>query len=449
MSRTAAPKRDQRTGTWWFVVDLTPTGEGKRRQVKRRGFSTKKAAQEALDNLRVAARKGGYVRPTRQRLAEFLTDSWLPAVRLTLDRDTWRSYERNLRVHVVPRIGAVPLQELDGAILNQLYRELLEDGRVTPRPALHYSEELRARMLQLREQGKSFGQVAEALRHEFPSEAAAITKDATAALQRRMTTPRRPVVAGLKPRTVRYIHTIIHAALRDAVRWGRVEVNAADRSDPPSAKSAKPPEMKVWASDQLALFLDLMHGDRYRPAFLFLATSGCRRGEALGLRWTDVDFERRVVSIRQQLTASGFKPSTKTDKPRVIELDRETLTALRAWRADQAEEKLLVGSAYQDHALVFCHPDGRPYDPERFSREFSRRLTRRPFTEQLPRIRLHDLRHTWATLALIAGVDVKIVSERLGHSGPLITWQTYQHVITGLQTDAAERVASLIFAHRS
>ena len=125
------------------------------------------------------------------------------------------------------------------------------------------------------------------------------------------------------------------------------------------------------------------------------------------------------------------------------------MTTLRAWRAEQAEEKLLLGSAYQDHALVFCHPDGRPYDPERFSREFSRRLTRRPFTEMLPLIRLHDLRHTWATLALIAGVDVKIVSERLGHSSPLITWQTYQHVITGLQTDAAERVASLIFAHRS
>lgn len=449
MSRTAGPQRDPDTGTWWFVVDLPPNGTGRRRQARRRGFPTRKAAQEALDMLRERARKGNYVPPTRQTLGEYIVGEWLPAVSLTLDKDTWNSYERNLRVHVTPRLGEVPLQAIDGRLLNGLYVELLASGRARPRPAVRYSDDVRERLVQLRDQSVSFGAIADTLRAEFPSEAAAITKNAVAALWRRVVAGSADPAPGLKPRTVRYIHTIIHAAFRDAIRWGRVEVNPADRANPPSAKSSKPPEMQVWTGDEVALFLELLDGDRYRTPFLFLATTGCRRGEALGLRWTDVDFERGIVSIRRQLTASGMKPSTKTDKARVVELDRDTIAALKAWRATQAEERLALGEAYSDEGIVFCMGDGRPYNPERFSREFERRLQRRPFVEHLPRIRLHDLRHTWATLALAAGVDVKIVSERLGHSSPLITWQTYQHVVAGMQTDAAERVASLIFRRLS
>ena len=94
--------------------------------------------------------------------------------------------------------------------------------------------------------------------------------------------------------------------------------------------------------------------------------------------------------------------------------------------------------------MVFCRPDGRVYHPEAFSKTFDRRVRQATFAD-LPVIRLHDLRHTWATLALVAGVDVKVVSERLGHSSAVITWQTYQHVVKGMQSDAAERVADLIF----
>ena len=103
-----------------------------------------------------------------------------------------------------------------------------------------------------------------------------------------------------------------------------------------------------------------------------------------------------------------------------------------------------MGPAYEDNGFVFCRPDGRPYHPEAISKTFARRLEQPAFVD-LPRIRLHDLPHTWPTLALIAGVDVKVVSKRLGHSSPVVTWQTYQHVIKGMQPDAAERVTDLIF----
>jgi integrase len=410
VSTTAAPRKDPKTGTWWFVVDLPPDVRGRRRQAKRRGFPTKKAALEALDELRSAARRGTFVAPQRQTLRAFLVDDWLPAMRRELEESTWEDYERKVRLHVVPYLGGAQLQTIDAGSLNRLYANLLAGGRRDGRPG------------------------------------------------------------GLSPRTVRYIHAILHGALDDAVKWRRIPVNPADQANPPSARSAKAPEKTVWSREQLRRFLELSERDggpdgpepefararhRFHFVWLFLATSGCRRGEVLGLRWRDISFDEATAAIRQTVVplrkAGGhgrearIKPWTKTGRARVIELDRQTLAALRTWRAHQAEERLLVGSAYEDNDLVFCRPDGRPYQPEYFSKMFDRTLGRLPYRDELPRIRLHDLRHTWATLALVAGVDVRIVSERLGHSSPLITWQTYQHVIKGMQSDAAEKVAALIF----
>lgn len=396
MTRNSAPApRKDPTGTWSFVVDIGAGPDGKRHQARRRGFKTKKVAQEAIDELRHSVTTATYVPPKRQTLAAFLADDWLPAVRHELARSTWESYDRNIRNHVAPRIGGVQLQHVDGSTLSRFYGDLLASGR-------------------------KLGQQS----------------------------------SGLKPRTVRYIHTILHSAFDDAVRWRRLVVNPASQATPPSAGQAKPPEMKVWSGPQVRRFLELCSHDRYGPAFHFLATTGCRRGEVLGLRWADVDFGRGLASIRQTVIpltkASGTGregvviPNTKSGKPRTIELDASTVAVLRSWRARQAEERLAIGAGYRDHDLVFCRPDGLPYHPEAFSKTFDRRLGQEDFAE-LPHIRLHDLRHTWATLALVAGVDVKVVSERLGHSSPMVTWGTYQHVVQGMQSDAAEKVAALIF----
>jgi integrase len=137
-------------------------------------------------------------------------------------------------------------------------------------------------------------------------------------------------------------------------------------------------------------------------------------------------------------------PRTKGEKPRVIELDTQTVAVLKTWKAKQDRERELVGAGFDDHGLIFCRPDGTPYHPEAFSKTFDRRLSQERFAG-LPRIRLHDLRHTWATLALVAGVDIRMVSERLGHANILITSNTYQHVIKGMQAGAAQKVADLIF----
>ncbi len=256
---------------------------------------------------------------------------------------------------------------------------------------------------------------------------------------------------------MRYIHTILHAALDDAVRWRKVPLNAADQATPPSAKSARAPEMRTWSAPELASFVARTQGDRYGYPWSFLATTGCRRGEMLGLRWSDVDLDAGVASIRQQViplpkaTGRGREgrivAGTKGGGDRVIELDRRTVASLGAWRKEQARERLLMGDGYHDHGLVFPRPDGRPFHPEAFSKSFDRRLRQEAFAD-LPTIQLHDLRHTWATLALEAGVDVAVVSKQLGHASPTITWGVYQHVRKGMRANAAEKIADLIFGQR-
>jgi integrase len=369
---------------WFFVVDVG-TINGRRRQAHRRGFSTKRAAQEELNRLRVAVTERTYVPPKRQTFTEF-AEEWLAAMKMSLEDSTWASYARNLRIHVAPRIGGMQLTAIDAGHLNRMYAELRESGNL----------------------GANKG-------------------------------------GPLSARSVRYIATIVGEVFRAAVEWDRLLRNPATKAKAPRAKDAKAPPMRTWTAEQLDEFLRLSEGSRYQPAWTFMATTGVRRGECLGLRWSEIDFEAVTASIRASITAVEHEirrnNRTKTDKNRVVQLDAHTMGVLKAWRARQAQEKLLMGPGYRDDDLLFCHPDGRPYHPERFSREFDRMIER----HRLERIRLHDLRHTWATLALKAGVPIKVVSERLGHATTAITADVYSHVTPGMQTDAAERVAALIF----
>jgi integrase len=134
--------------------------------------------------------------------------------------------------------------------------------------------------------------------------------------------------------------------------------------------------------------------------------------------------------------------SPKTAKGRrTVALDPGTVAVLREHRQRLLAERLLMGAGFTDHELVFCRPDGGPLHPERFSRTFTQQAAR----AGLPAIRLHDLRHTWASLALSAGVHPKVVQERLGHAAIGITLDVYSHVTAGLHGDAAEKVAGLVF----
>jgi integrase len=365
---------------WALVYDEGRDEQGNRKQRWRSGYRTREDAENALADIIVRLNQGAYVEPTRQTTGQFL-DEWLKAAEVTLRPSTFASYKGLVEQHVRPGIGSVPLQKLSGAHLNALYGDMLAKGR---------------------KDGKG----------------------------------------GLSPRTVRYAHAIIHRALRDAVRWNRLPRNVADSADPP--KATKPP-IRRWDAEQLRGFLTRMSEDRLSAAFLLIATTGMRRGEAFGLRWQDVDLEAGQLSVRQTLIAPGYKvqfSKPKTAKGnRSIALDPATVTALKAHRKAQIAERLAFGADYADSGgLVFTEADGSPVNPVRFSKQFERAVK----AAGLPRIPLHGLRHTWATVALSAGVHPKVVSERLGHSTISLTLDVYSDVLPGLQEEAAAKVASLV-----
>jgi integrase len=243
----------------------------------------------------------------------------------------------------------------------------------------------------------------------------------------------------LSPRSVRYTHAVLRHALADAVKWNRLARNVAAAAEPPSAKAAT---MKTWSADQLRTFLEHVADDRLFAAWRVTAMTGLRRGEALGLRWRDVDLEVGRLAVVETLIGKRVRSAPKTDcGRRSVELDPATAEALREHRKHQLKERLAWGPAYSaDLDLVFCREDGTPLWPQSFSRAFSRHAK----AAGLPAIRLHDLRHTHASLALAAGVHPKVVSERLGHASVGITLDTYSHSIPAMQADAAAKVAALI-----
>lgn len=190
----------------------------------------------------------------------------------------------------------------------------------------------------------------------------------------------------------------------------------------------------------------------YLPAWIYLATSGSRRGEVLGLKWDEVDLDaaneimsRQVPMVDHRI---GVKEFPKAKAGHMILLDPGTVEMLVDHRERQAEDKRLLGAGYHDEGWIFYRPDGTPHHPERFSRQFRRKqetYNNANPDEPLPVLKLHGLRHTWATLALQEGIDIHIVSDRLDHSSTHITEEIYTHVTRPMQSNAANRVAARIF----
>lgn len=246
----------------------------------------------------------------------------------------------------------------------------------------------------------------------------------------------------LSPRTVVYAQSVLGRALADAVRWGLIARNPAHGLARP--KVAKP-DMSVWTAEQARTFLAYAAEDRWYALWLLLITTGLRRGEASGLRWSDLDLDAKVLSVRRTRTTVDYaivenEPKTARSR-RMVSLDAATVAALLAHRVRQREE--LVAFDGEDAApavYVFTDELGEPSHPQAITDRFQR-LTK---DAGLPVIRLHDLRHTSATLALMAGIHPKVVQERLGHSSIMITMDTYSHVVQGMQEQAAEQLASLL-----
>jgi integrase len=238
---------------------------------------------------------------------------------------------------------------------------------------------------------------------------------------------------GLSPSSVRYMHAVLHRALKQALRWGLVPRNVAEAVDIPRLVRE---EVQALSPEQARKFLDAARGDRFEALYVLAATTGLRRGELLGLRWADVDLggDRPTLRVGRHLQrmrdGSGLKfVAPKSGKGRTIRLSSRAVEALKAHRARQAEQKLKLGDLYEDTGLVFASERGTPLEPSNIDRRSFKPLLKKA---ELPNIRFHDLRHTCATTLLKMGQHPKYVQELLGHANIAITLDTYSHVLPGM-----------------
>jgi len=243
-----------------------------------------------------------------------------------------------------------------------------------------------------------------------------------------------------------HVHACLHKACKDAVRWGHISRNPLNAADPPRKKGDGTREMQTWTKEQLKAFLDAVKNERLYALWHLVAMTGIRRGEAIGLRWSDVDLENARLAVRRALIPTNrdvvvSEPKTAKGR-RVVALDPATVEVLKGQAARQLDEQQEWDKAWVETGLVFTQENGKALDPETVSRYFRQAVKK----SLLPQIRLHDLRHTHATLALQAGIHPKVVSERLGHATVSITLDTYSHAIPALQEEAAALIAGLVFA---
>lgn len=372
----------KKANRYYVVIDDGPDpGTGKRRRRWHPAGDNRRDAERLCASLVQRKHDGTYHPPERIALADYLLERWLPSKRTRVKPTTASAYEGIIRLHIAPYIGRISLQKLRPEDLDDLYVRLLADGKHTDN-------------------------------------------------------------GGLSAKSVRNVHAALQSALSDAARRGIVTHNVADIAAPPSI-SRNRRAMTVWNAQYLRTFLDAVADHDLYALFWLAASTGMRRGELAGLRWSDVDLDaarlivqRQIVSVEYQMIETDLKTAASR---RTIDLDAGTVTVLRSHRRQQLERQMLTGNRH-DEGLVFATTDGTPTHPDLISKTFNRIVARL----DVPRIRLHDLRHTHATLLLQGGVNPKVVTERLGHANVAFTMSVYQHVIPGMQAAAANMFGATV-----
>ena len=364
-------------GSWTLVFDVGRDRRGKRKQKWKAIRGTKADAERELRRLLRSLDTGEYVEPTKLSVAEYL-ERWLADyAKPNTAATTFDRYSEIVKLHLVPALGTVPLVKLQPLQIQRSYTEALETGR-------------------------------------------------------------RNGAGGLSAQTVLHHHRLLREALGQAVKWRLLARNPTDAVEPPRPERH---QIKTLTEDETAKLLERTKATYLYLPILIAVTTGMRRGEVLGLRWSDLDLDAGMASVRQTLEATKdgliFKQPKTARSRRRVSLLPMTVQALRAHRTEQKKARLALGPVYEDHGLVCARADGRPINPRQLSKDF---LSLLRCSDGLPRIRFHDLRHTHATQLLRQGVHPKIVSERLGHATIAITLDTYSHVMPGMQEDAALRL---------
>lgn len=370
---------------------------------------TRKEVQEQVNKTLGNVQAGTYREPSKLTMAEWLT-SWLnDYMRPSLRPTTWESYKTQVDKHILPALGHLRLSQLQTSDLQALYNQKLQGGRADGKKECVIC-------------GKASTQKNVKVCPECGGDLKEV---------------------GLSPRSVRYIHVVIHAALEQAKKEGMITINVADAVKLPSDPKK---EIQVLDQEGIKKFLAAARETKHFPAYFLAINTGLRRGELLGLRWRDVDLREGTVTVTQGLvrTKGGLtfqEPKTKLSN-RTIGVSPQVVSTLKEHKKRQNEERLAAGTAYNtEHDLVFCNELGEPICPRGFTRHFERVLKRAGLEGK---VTFHGLRHTFATLSLQEGAAARTVQEALGHHKAAFTLDVYSSVTSKMKKEATDRIGSLL-----
>ena len=359
----------------------TDPGTGRRRAHSKGGFATKKEADEHLCGVLTKVAEGSWHPELPLTVRELLEEHWLPARAAGgLRPTTLDNYRRLMESYLLPHLAARKVAALTPADITKLVTAL-------------------------------------------------------------RTTTSVHGLSGISPRTTQLAVTV----LKSATAWGlRTGLLARDPLAAVPRPRVEHTPSTVWSAEQARRFLASVAGDRLEFAWALFLTRGPRRAEVCGMRWDDIDLEARTWKVTQTRVVVDGRPMTSLPKTnagrRSIPLDDRLVALLRTHKARQAAEKLAAGAAYEDGGWLVADELGRPYHPQSLMIWFGEKTA----AAGLPHIRLHDTRHSAASLMLAAGVQVKVVSEMLGHASPTITLSIYAHVMPGMAEDAGAALSEAL-----
>ncbi len=417
-------ERGRTEGVWYLRVPVqgAPSAAGRRPRRRETFHGTKRDAERRLREL-LAESERGTLGAGRLTVGDYAT-AWLASKRGTIEDRSLEDLERHVRLYVVPNLGTIKLEALRPSHV----RTAVAAWRQAPR-----NEKIRA--------SKDAARATEALSASSArprSEKKAETSSSSALSARPLSASEAKVSAT----TVRSALATLRAICARAVLDGLLSRNPA-ASELVDAPKTEHREMKTLDRDGLMRLLRAAEGTDLQTPIALLVTTGLRRGEAFGLRWSDVDLDARRLTVRRSLEKVGDElrykaPKTKRSS-RTIVMAASLVDLLRAHRLAQRKQQFELGLSNIDDSPVFADAFGRPLDLKAFSKRFAR-LTERAGI----RIRLHDLRHTYGTLALESGVNLKTVSSSMGHSTIAVTANIYLHASESLESEAAARIDAAI-----